>query len=115
MRKGLVLYHYWIDPQFGWMSARIQSWLPFSIQVCLNGREWLARMIDQPEIHYRRHDNCFPWIDDVAKAQKLMNRQFRLSWRQAMRGVLRRLNPAHGPMFHGFPRPSYYWSIFQSE
>src|SRR5881409_506812 len=29
-RKCLFLYHYWIDDQFGWMSARIQSWAPFS-------------------------------------------------------------------------------------
>ena len=37
LRKCLFLYHYWIDDQFGWMSARIQSWLPFPIQICLNG------------------------------------------------------------------------------
>jgi hypothetical protein len=47
MRKGLAVYHYWIDPQFGWMNARIQSWLPFSIQVCINGREWLAPILGQ--------------------------------------------------------------------
>ena len=34
MRKGLVLYPYWIDPRFGWMNARIQSWLPFSSCAC---------------------------------------------------------------------------------
>jgi len=114
-RKCLFLYHYWIDDQFGWMSARIQSWLPFPIQICLNGREWLARMMDQKGISYRRHDNCFPGIDDVAKAQKLMNRQLRISWRKALTGVARRLNPDHGQMFRGFPLPSYYWSMFQSE
>src|SRR3989442_9583806 len=62
LRKGLVLYHYWIDSQFGWMNARIQSWLPFSIQICINVREWLARMIDQNHMVYRRHDNCFTSI-----------------------------------------------------
>src|SRR6266699_5136150 len=72
-------------------------------------------MMDQKGIHYRRHDNCFPWIDDVAKAQKLMNRQLRISWRKALTGVVRRLNPAHGLMFRGFPLPSYYWSMFQNE
>jgi hypothetical protein len=112
-RKCLFIYHYWIDDQFGWMSARIQSWLPCSIQVCLNGREWLARMMDRQGIDYQRHDNCFPWIDDVAKAQKLMKRQLRISWRKAMDGVVRRLNPAHEEMFGILP--SYYWSIFQSE
>ena len=30
LRKCLFLYHYWIDLHFGWMNARIQSWLPFS-------------------------------------------------------------------------------------
>src|ERR1700750_3367668 len=45
-RKCVFIYHYWIDPRFGFMSARIQSWFPFSIQICLNGREWLARQMD---------------------------------------------------------------------
>src|SRR3990167_2196490 len=30
LRKCKFLYHYWIDPQFGFMSARIQTWFPFS-------------------------------------------------------------------------------------
>jgi len=114
MRKGLVLYHYWIDPQFGWMNARIQSWLPFSIQVCLNGREWLAQMLDENGIGYRRHDNCFTAIDDIAKAQRLMNRQLRISWPKALQRIQRQLNPLHGQMFRGLGL-SYYWSIYQSE
>ena len=28
------------------MNARIQTWFPFRIQICLNGREWLARQMD---------------------------------------------------------------------
>jgi hypothetical protein len=114
LRKCLFLYHYWIDDQFGWMSARIQSWLPFPIQICLNGREWLARMMDQNQIRYRRDDNCFPEIDDVAKAQRLMNRQLRISWPKALQRVARQLNPLHGRMFRGF-WARYYWSVFQSE
>jgi hypothetical protein len=31
LRKCKFLYHYWMDPQFGFMSARIQTWFPFSI------------------------------------------------------------------------------------
>jgi hypothetical protein len=113
-RKCLMLYHYWIDAQFGWMNARIQSWLPFPIQICLNGREWLAGMLDQNKIGYRRDDNCFPWIEDVDKAQRLMMRQLRISWPQALARIVRQLNPAHGRIFRGFPIP-YYWSTYQSE
>ena len=114
MRKGLVLYQYWMDPQFGWMNARIQSWLPFSIQVCINGREWLAEMLDKNGIGYRRYDNCFTSIDDVAKAQRLMNRQLRISWPKALERIQRQLHPLHARMFHGLGI-SYYWSIYQSE
>jgi len=29
-RPCLTIYHYRIDPEFGWMHARIQTWFPFS-------------------------------------------------------------------------------------
>jgi hypothetical protein len=114
LRKGLALYHYWIDEQFGWMNARIQSWLPFPIQVCLNGREWLGRMMDQNGIGYRRHDNCYPWIEDVAQAQQLMSRQLKISWPKALDRIVPQLNPMHGFIFRGFP-VRYYWTVYQSE
>ena len=31
------LYHYYMHPAFGFMSARIQTWFPFRVQVCING------------------------------------------------------------------------------
>src|SRR5207245_11582087 len=34
-RKCLFLYHYWLHSRWGFMDARIQSWFPFYIQVCL--------------------------------------------------------------------------------
>jgi hypothetical protein len=45
-RKCLHLYHYQVHPTFGFMHARIQTWFPFAVQICLNGREWLARSMD---------------------------------------------------------------------
>jgi hypothetical protein len=47
VRPCLVLYHYSIDPEWGWMNARLQTWFPFQVQVCLNGCEWLARQMDR--------------------------------------------------------------------
>ena len=46
-RKCQHLYFYYLDREFGLMHVRLQSWLPFSIQICVNGREWLARQMDQ--------------------------------------------------------------------
>ncbi len=113
-RKCKFLYHYWIDPRFGFMSARIQTWFPFSIQVCINGREWLSRRMDEAGLQYDRYDNGFPWIDDFAKAQTMMDRMHKINWPKMLDAVARRLNPAHGRMFRS-RGISYYWSAFQTE
>jgi len=47
IRKCLFLYQYWRHREFGFLSARMQTWFPFSVQVCMNGREWLARQMDR--------------------------------------------------------------------
>jgi len=113
-RKCLFLYHYWNDPRWGFMHARIQSWFPFPIQVCLNGREWLARQLDTAGVRYVRQDNCFPWIADWSEAQRLMDRQLRTKWPTPLNCLAAALNPAHPAIFHAYP-VSYYWSTYQSE
>jgi hypothetical protein len=113
-RKCLFLYHYLIHPKFGFMSARIQSWFPFNIQVCINGREWLARQMDRAGIKYRRRENCFPWIENVEAAQKLMDQQLKTDWSRELNQIARMLNPVHEQIFEGFP-VNYYWSTFASE
>lgn len=113
-RKGLALYHYFIDPVFGFMHARIHTWLPFGIQVYVNGREWLARAMDQGSLNYRRRDNCFVQLGDAARAQALMTRQLDLSWPAILDRIAHLLNPAHATMFGNYPA-EYYWSAAQSE
>lgn len=113
-RKCLHLYHYWIDPIFGFMNARIQTWFPFNIQVCINGREWLARQMDSLGIHYRRSDNCFTWIDNIKEAQTIMDSILRYSWPSILKDIARKLNPAHEKIFNKYTI-EYYWSTYQSE
>ncbi len=113
-RKCLHIYQYWIDPVFGFMNARIQTWFPFSIQICINGREWLSRQMDRRGILYLRKDNCFPRISNVKRAQKLMDQQLDVNWPKALGRIATRLNPSQKKMFGNFNVP-YYWSAFQSE
>ncbi len=112
--KCLHLYHYWYDAYFGFMGARIQTWFPFAIQMWMNGREWLARRMDQEHVAYRRHDNCFPWIADFTRAQELMDQLHGTDWSTQFDRIARFLNPAHETMFAGFPLP-YYWTSHQTE
>src|ERR1700674_588534 len=58
-RKCLFLYHYWMHREFGFLNARLQTWFPFSMQVCLNGREWLARQMDAAGMKYVRQITVF--------------------------------------------------------
>lgn len=113
-RKCLHIYHYWIDDEFGLMSARIQTWFPFRIQVCLNGREWLSRQLDKAGISYVKSDNCFLKIANWTRAQELMEEQVTLNWPKAMDKIANRLNPVFNEIFNKF-KISYYWTIYQSE
>jgi hypothetical protein len=114
LRKCLFLYHYWMHPWFGFMSARIQTWFPFQVQIYLNGREWLARQMDRVGLPYIRQENCFPWIGDYGRAQALMEEQLKTDWAEQLGGVAQQLNPLHGEIFGQFPT-EYYWSVVESE
>jgi hypothetical protein len=113
-RKCLHLYHYHMHPVLGLMHARIQTWFPFAIQICLNGREWLARSMDAAGIGYVQRDNCFIWLEDPERAQQLLDQQVRAAWPDLLQAIARRLNPLHETMFQAFP-VEYYWSTYQSE
>ena len=113
-RKCLHLYHYWMDPQVGFMSARIQSWFPFPIQVCMNGREWLARQMDTEKLQYARQDNCFVWLQDYDRAQALLHAQLRWSWPEWLSRLAQKLNPLHEQIFQRY-RTYYYWTVYQDE
>ena len=113
-RKCLFVYQYWQHPVLGWMNARIQTWFPFAIQICINGREWLARQLDTLGMAYQRQDNCFPWVADFLQAQQLLDQQLHTHWPQLLDQIATQLNPIHQQIFAVFPM-SYYWSIYQSE
>jgi len=113
-RQCLFVYHYWIDSVFGFMSARLQTWFPFALYVYMNGREWLARQMDQARLRYQRHDNCFSWIEDFARAQALMDQQLKTDWAGALDACAGRVHPLFPELFANYPM-RYYWTTFQSE
>ena len=92
-RKCLFLYFYFVDREFGLMHVRLQTWLPMSIQVCLNGREYLANRLDKAGIGYEKRGNCFTRIDDLPRAQQMMNDLERRNWAHFLSAFARRLNP----------------------
>jgi hypothetical protein len=113
-KKCLHLYKYFVHPQFGFMSARLQTWFPFNVQICLNGREWLARQLGRRRSAFKRADNCFTWLGNVELAQRLMDEQLQTDWPAALDAIARRLNPLHTQIFEA-QSMEYYWSGYQTE
>ena len=113
-KKCLHLYKYFVHPYFGFINARIQTWFPFNIQVCLNGREWLSRQLEKKRSNFRRVDNCFTALDNPSLAQRLMDKQLETNWAQALDAIARALNPVHDDIFKASPM-DYYWSGYQTE
>lgn len=113
-RKCLFLYFYFLDREFGLMHVRLQTWLPMPIQVCLNGREYLARRLDRAGIGYEKRDNCFTRIDDLPRAQAMLVDLEQRNWMAFLNALARRLNPWMGRRSRLDLRP-YYWSIRESE
>lgn len=114
LRKCLHYYWYEVHPECGFLGARLRSWFPFDVQVCLNGREWLGRQLDAAGVGYERHDNCFVQVADFARAQALLDAQLRVCWPALLDGIAARLNPLREELFGDFC-PGYYWTAYQSE
>lgn len=108
----LTLYFYFMDRHFGLMHVRLCTWMPFSIQVYINGHEWLARQMDRCGIDYEMFENAFTYIDDCAKAQKLADKLPNLKWEKILHVFARRVNPLLKTILSDM---EYYWVIDQAE
>jgi hypothetical protein len=113
-RKCLHLYFYYLDREFGLMHVRLQSWLPLQIQVCINGRQYLAQQMRRQGIGFEQHDNCFTSIDDLGRAQKLIDKLNERDWAKVLSAFARRVNPWLNPKGEVVFKP-YYWTVRQSE
>src|SRR6266446_3127434 len=114
-RQCLHLYHYYEHPVVGRCHVRLQTWYPFSVDVCLNGRLWLAKQMDAAGLAYRRADNCFVDLADPARAQALADAQHQTEWLPLLNGLLAPAHPLQEQILKPFPNLFYYWSATQTE
>jgi hypothetical protein len=112
--KCLHQYFYLMDPQLGWLNVRLQTWFPFTVQVVINGREWLSQQLRRQGISFERRDNCFVDLADVSRAQRVMDRQLKSDWSRLLDRLVRQVHPAHRTLF-GKERLNHYWSADETE
>lgn len=111
-RRCVFLYFYYVDRAFGLMHVRLQTWLPLPVQVCVNGREWLARQLTTAGIAFEQHDNALI-PSDLPRAAALSDQLPRFLWEPWLSQYAARVNPWIGAptdVFRG-----YYWSVRESE
>jgi hypothetical protein len=112
--KCLHYYFYFLHEQLGLLHLRLQTWFPFAMHLCLNGRHWLARQLDQAGIGYVQRENCFTWIEDPARAQALARAQLQSCWPTRLQPLVEQCHP-HAAQLCRPLALSYYWSVSESE
>jgi hypothetical protein len=112
-RPQRVLYFYFLDPDFGLVYVRLQTWFPFTIQVYVNGHDWLARQMLHKKLGFVQHDNAFTQLDEPVQAQRLANRFSQLPWIKILDHWAKRFNSLLAQPWLG--RARYHWVIEQAE
>ena len=113
-RKCVWIYHYWDDPEVGFGHVRLQTWVPFTVNICLNGRHWLEKQVRADGQAYLKDGNCFRWLADVPAAQERLQDQLKTDWP----GLLNRLTREACPGLETVLAPlrfPYYWSAEETE
>src|SRR6266404_9524347 len=113
LRPQRVLYYYFLDPEFGLIYLRLQTWFPFTMQVYVNGHDWLARQMAQQRLGFVQHDNAFSQLDQPDQAQRLADRFPHLDWVKILDRWTRQINPLLSQAW--LRQANYYWVIDQAE
>lgn len=111
-RVCLVVYFYFMDREFGLMHVKLQTWFPFTVQVYVNGHEWLARKLAARGITFEKNDNAFVELADAQKASACAQGFWRRNWPCLLNRLARRVNPLLKDWLAG---QNYYWVIDQAE
>ena len=107
-----VLYYYFLDSDLGLIHVRLQTWVPFTIQVYVNGHDYVARQMARKQLGFVQRDNAFTQLDDPAQAQKMADKFARLNWPRLLKRYALLVNPLLRDVFQ---KQDYYWVTDQAE
>ncbi|MEO5367650.1 MAG: hypothetical protein H7831_15100 [Magnetococcus sp. WYHC-3] len=111
-RKCLCLYYYFLHPELGLIHVRLQTWMPFVVQIAVNGHDWLAAQMKHARISFEQADNAFVQIGNFNKAQQLADGFCRLDWPTKLAKLTEFVNPLLDTVLKG---QQYYWTVDQAE
>jgi len=77
------------------MHVRVQTWAPCTIQIYVNGREWMCRQLTQQGVDFTRSGNKILWLADLETAAKLSEKFDHIDWPGTLIKKVLMVNPSH--------------------
>jgi hypothetical protein len=111
------LHYYWyvLDPVMGPMSLRVASYFPFNVTFYFNGHSFVAQELRRAGVRFRKADNAFLGVGDVAALQAAADRLTTALLQRRCTYWVRRLVPVFSPDERAALRPGYRYSMAQME
>jgi hypothetical protein len=111
-RRCTVVYVYLLHPVLGLIHVKLETWFPLTMQVYVNGHDWLARKLDQIGLTYTAVDNAFVQLADPQAAQKCADRFVKQNWPKLLHALAEQFNALFADVLKG---QQYYWVVDQAE
>lgn len=111
-RRCLVLYVFVRHAVLGLIHVKIHTWFPLTLQVYVNGHDFLAQKLDEHGLAYTRCDNTFTALADPKVAQQCADRFMKQNWPKLLDQLARQFNPLVGQELR---EQGYYWVMDQAE
>jgi hypothetical protein len=111
-RNCPVLYVFLVHAVLGLIHVKIETWFPLTMQVYVNGHDFVANKLDAAGVKYSLHDNAFTRVDDMSSAQGHADRFAKLNWPKLLGDLAARFNPLIGRELR---KGDYYWVVDQAE
>jgi hypothetical protein len=115
LRRCTHYYFYYNDREFGLMHVRLQSWLPYTIQIYINGKEYLKKQLDKKGIKYQSYNNSITYLKELEEAQKISNRLIEKKWYEVFDSFVQKINPIARRIENILGRVAYSWCIDECE
>ena len=111
------LHYYWyvLDPVMGPMSIRVATYFPFNVTCYLNGHSFAAQELTRDGVRFRKSDNAFLAVADVATLQAAADRVSAALLERRCSYWVRRLVPVFSPTERAALAPGYRYSMAQME
>jgi hypothetical protein len=115
-RKRFLHYYWYVfDPVMGPMSVRVASYFPFNVTCYFNGHSFVAQELTRAGVRFRKADNAFLGVADVAALQAAADRLSPALLQRRCAYWVRRLVPTFGPSERAALQPGYRYSMVQIE